>query len=118
MKYALLIYTEEAARAGMTPADRQQAMQAYYAFTDEARQRGMLRLSKTLDSVTAATTVRVRDGKNLITDGPFAGTKEQLGGFYILECQTLDEAIAMVAKMPGAHQGSVEIRPVAGHRSP
>lgn len=112
MRYMLLIYGDQAARATMTEADFGAELQAYNAFGAEARQRNLLLAGEALHPVTAATTVRVRDSKTLTTDGPFAETKEQLGGFYILNCKDLDEAIEMAAKIPGAKDGCVEIRPV------
>jgi hypothetical protein len=112
MKYMLLIYGSEAARAHMTPADAAAEMQEYAAFSAVAVQRGVLVGGEALHLSSTATTVRVRDGQTLKTDGPFAETHEQLGGFYILDCRDLDEAIEMAAKIPGAKDGSIEIRPI------
>jgi hypothetical protein len=87
-------------------------MRAHPGFLQEVQQRGLLIGGAPLQPTSTATTVRVRDGKTMITDGPFAETKEQLAGFYILNCKDLDEAIAMAARIPDAVAGSIEIRPV------
>ena len=87
-------------------------MEAHFAVWREAKGRGAYLASEAIGSTENATTVRVRDGKALITDGPFAETKEVLGGFYLLDCQDLDEALAYAAKIPDAWNGSVEVRPV------
>src|SRR5205823_14066656 len=108
----LLIYGSEADTAGMTPEERIALMQAHAAFANEAQQRGLLTGGEPLQPTSTATTVRVRNGKTLITDGPFAETKEQLAGFYVLNCKDLDEAIEMAARVPDAVYGSIEIRPV------
>jgi hypothetical protein len=113
MKYMFLIYGDEPARAQtMTEAEGQAEMQAYFAFNTEARAKGIMVEGEALHPVTSATTVRVRDSKTMTTDGPFAETHEQLGGYYVLECKDLDEAIEWAAKIPGAKDGSVEIRPL------
>jgi hypothetical protein len=112
MKYMLLIYGNAAERPNFTPEERQAAMQRWMAFQTEVQAAGVLVSHESLNPVTDATTVRVRDGKRLIADGPFAETHEQLGGYFVLECDDLDEAIAWAEKMPGAQYGSVEIRPV------
>ena len=85
----------------------------YWAFTEEVQTAGKMVAGDALESVTTATTVRVRDGETLTTDGPFAETKETLGGYYILECADLDEALAWAAKIPSAKHGSIEVRPVS-----
>lgn len=112
MRYLLLIYGNEAAQSAMTPADIEAEMGAYWAYTNAVKEAGVNLASEALHPTTAATTVRVRDGKTLTTDGPFAETKEQLGGFYMLDCKDLDEAIAWAAKIPGAQHGSIEVRPI------
>jgi len=113
MKYALLIYGDEAAAAKLSEAEQQAVMQAYYAFGAEMDKfPGVEQGGEALHETTSGKTVRVRDGKTVTTDGPFAETKEQLGGFYYLECQDLDEAIAWAAKIPGAKDGTIEIRPI------
>lgn len=112
MRYLLLIYTSETEDANRTPAEQEANMGAYNAFTNEIREKGLMLGGEALHPTTEATTVRVRSGKTTTTDGPFAETKEQLGGFYMLECENLDQAIEYAAKIPGAADGSIEIRPV------
>lgn len=112
MRYIMLIYHSEAARAQMTPEEGQAQMDEYFAFGAAAGEAGVLETGDALHPVAAATTVRVRDGQTLTTDGPFAETKEQLGGYYILDCENLDEAIAWAAKIPDVRGGSIEIRPL------
>lgn len=111
MQYALLIYTVEPAEPP-APEQFMAEMGAYDAFTELIRGNGAYRAGEALESVATATTVRVRDGKTLTTDGPFAETKETLGGFYVIEAADLDEAIAYAARIPGALHGSIEVRPV------
>lgn len=112
MRYVLLIYGSEAAAAGMTQEEHAALMQGHGAFVQEAQQRRLLTGGAPLQPTGTATTVRARNGKTLITDGPFAETKEQLAGFYILNCKDLDEAIEMAGKVPDAPFGSIEVRPV------
>ena len=112
MRYVLLIYGSEADSASMTRQERAALMQGHAAFAREALARGILTGGAPLQPTSTATTVRVRDGKMLITDGPFAETKEQLAGTYVLNCKDLDEAIEMAASVPDALYGSIEIRPV------
>lgn len=110
MRYLLLIYNEE------SPASEPQATRettaAYDAFTRDLQARGLLQAGEALHPTSAATTVRVRDGATFTTDGPFAETKEALGGFYLVNARDLDEAIELAARIPGAWSGSVEIRPI------
>jgi hypothetical protein len=113
MRYMLLIYDDEAAAAQATQEEQEIAYVDYARYTEEVTNRGILLAGDALMPTHTATTVRVRDGKILTTDGPFAETKEQLGGFYMLNCKDLDEATELAAKIPGARHGSVEIRPVA-----
>jgi len=117
MRYMLLIYTNEDESDAVSSEEREKAKQAHWALMDETRGRGILQGAEPLAPTSAATTIRHRDGKVFILDGPFAETKEQLAGYYILECQDLDEAIAWAEKIPivcrGAH-GCVEIRPLPG----
>lgn len=110
MKYALLIYHSEEASSQMSEAESQALVQAYWAFGNEAQD--VITGGDALHPTSTATTVRVREGKTLMTDGPFAETKEQLGGFYLLDCENLDEALAYAAKIPDAQNGCVEVRPV------
>lgn len=112
MRYVLLIYRSEADSASMTQQELAELMQGHALFAREALARGILTGGEPLQPTGTATTVRVRDGKMLITDGPFAETKEQLAGTYVLNCKDLDEAIAMAARVPDAVYGSIEIRPV------
>jgi len=118
MQYLLLIYTQEAIEAALSPEAQAAYMQGYFAFTKEIEDRKLLVGGEALQSVTTATTVRVRAGKTVITDGPFAKTKEQLGGYYLLDCANLDQAIEMAAKIPGAEHGSIEIRPLQSYAPP
>ena len=112
MKYAFTIYRDEAAQENASPEEMQAMSQAYAEVTQEMDQKGALLAGDALYPTQTATTVRVREGERSVSDGPFAETKEQLGGFYVLECKDLDEAIEWAAKIPGSHHGSVEIRPV------
>lgn len=104
MKYAFLIYEDEPVHEDL--------MEGYVAFNAEMEALGVMVAGEALQPTATATTVRVRGGAAAATDGPFAETKEQLGGFYILECRDLDEAIACAAKIPHATNGSVEVRPL------
>lgn len=111
MRYLLLIYGEEP--TGTVPMDRMQAMMdAYNALTRDISERGLFKAGEALQPSSTATTVRVRDGRTLTTDGPFAETKEQLGGYYVIDARDLDEAIEVAARIPGALDGSIEVRPI------
>jgi hypothetical protein len=112
MQYMLLIYGDEHGWESVGEEERGKVFEAYNGFTEEVRGAGALRGGDALQGTTTATTVRVRDGETLTTDGPFAETKEQLGGFYIVDAASLDEALAWAAKIPGASHGCVEVRPV------
>jgi hypothetical protein len=112
MRYALLIYANEQEWADQPEEQSQAQFQEYMAFTKDIVDRGIHKGGEALQTTSTATTVRVRDGQTLTTDGPFAETKEQLGGFYIVEAGDLDEAIELAARIPDARRGSVEIRPV------
>ncbi|BCL78104.1 YciI family protein [Ktedonobacteria bacterium brp13] len=113
MQYLLLIYDNEAEQALRSEAENGAEYEAYNAFGVEAQQRGVLTDNgHALMPTHTATTVRIRDKKTLTTDGPFAETKEQLGGFYVLNCKDLDEAIEFATKIPAVSHGSIEIRPV------
>src|SRR5690348_4556382 len=107
-----MIYTNEAEDAKLSPDDQKRIMGEYYDFTTEATNAGVHKAGDALHPTATATTVRVKDGKVLTTDGPFAETKEQLGGYYLLDCKNLDEAIKWAAKIPHASNGSIEIRPI------
>lgn len=110
MKYALLIYTSETEDAQAAPEQQQAVMVAYNAFGQQFN--NQIAGGEALLPTSSATTVRVRDGKTLTTDGPFAETKEQLGGFYLINAENLDEAIGIAAHIPGAATGEIEVRPV------
>ena len=112
MQYLLLIYRNEADQAKMDAAAGQKMMQEYGAFTQGIIQSGHFKAGDGLQPTSTATTVRVRDGKTLTTDGPFAETREQLAGYYLVEAKDLDTALAVAARIPGARTGSVEVRPV------
>ena len=109
MQYLLLIYSAEADDANQ---DQAKIMADYGAFTQGIIQSGAFKSADRLKPVADATTVRVRDGKTLTTDGPFAETREQLGGYFLVEAADLDAAIAIAAKVPTAKHGSIEVRPV------
>ena len=113
MRYLLLIYQDEVSHSQWSEQQLAEEYQAYAALDGEFEKLGVQTQSgAALMPTQTATTVRVRDGRMLTTDGPFAETKEQLGGFYLLNCKNLDEAIAAAAKIPAAHDGSIEIRPL------
>jgi hypothetical protein len=113
MKYMLLIYGDEVAHANLPQEALQQEMNDYWAFNTALQQASVPVISsEALHMTNKATTVRIRDGKTLTTDGPFAETREQLGGFYLIDCKDLDEAIQWASKIPGVKTGSIEIRPV------
>jgi hypothetical protein len=112
MQYLLMIYRNEAEHDKMDAAEGQKMMEEYGAFTQSIIQSGNFKAGDRLQPSTTATTVRVRDGKVLTTDGPFAETREQLGGYYLIEAKDLDAALAIAARIPGARVGSIEVRPV------
>ncbi len=112
MNYLLLIYGEEHEGVPSDPSAAQAMSDAYSVFTERIAKSGVLRGGDALESVAMATTVRVRGGDVVVTDGPFAETKEQLGGYYLIECDDLDAAIEIAGGIPGAAFGSIEIRPI------
>src|SRR5271163_3327855 len=112
MQFLLLIYGVEANFAKMNPPDVAAMVEEYGKFTQEITKSGQYRGGERLKPVAAATTVRVREGKRVTTDGPFAETKEQLAGFYMIDANDLDEAIAIAARVPSAKVGSIEVRPI------
>jgi hypothetical protein len=118
VQYMLLIYDQEETWAELPEDERGRLFQAYNTFTQELRDADALVAADQLQPVGSATTVRVRDGERLVTDGPFAETKEQLGGFYLIEVESIDEAIAWAEKIPSAQLGSIEVRPVVPARQP
>ena len=112
MRYVLLIYQNEAEHAQLSQEELGAEYGAYKALTDEIQHKGLLLSTEALQPIHTATTVRVSGGKTVMTDGPFAETKEHLRGYVLLNCQDLDEALALAPKIPAAHYGSIEIRPV------
>jgi hypothetical protein len=112
MKYLCLIYDEEKTFTGMSKAETEAFMGEYFAFTEGIKKSGHYLGGEALKPVHTATTVRIRNGKVSTTDGPFAETKEQLGGFYMIEARDLNDAIQVASKIPSARFGSVEVRPV------
>lgn len=109
MKYMLLIYTDENA---WTDQERQRCYAESTELTHDLNARGQYVGANPLEPVARATSVRVREGKRLVTDGPFAETREQLGGYFLVEAKDLNEAIAIAGRIPGARKGTVEVRPV------
>jgi hypothetical protein len=112
MQYLLMIYQNEADYAKVDAATSQKMLAEYGAFTQSIIQGGNFKAGDRLQPTTTATTVRVREGKTLTTDGPFAETREQLGGYYLIEAKDLDAAIGIAARIPGARFGSIEVRPI------
>ena len=112
MQYLMLIYSAESDDPRPGTPDGNAFMQAYMDYTQEVKDKDLMLGSNALQPISTASTVRVRDGKTQTTDGPFAETKEQLGGYYLLDCKDLDEAIEYAARIPSAKNGSVEVRPV------
>jgi len=112
MQYLLLIYGNEADWIKIPEAEQGQIFGEYMQFTRDIQKSGNYIAGEALEPVASATTVRVRDGKTLTTDGPFAETREQLGGYYLVEARDLDEAIAIAARIPDVRRGSVEVRPI------
>jgi hypothetical protein len=112
MRYALLICIDESAQAAASPDEIAEVHQAYDAFGAEMGARGVLQGGERLRPTTDATTVRVSSGEVLVSDGPFAETKEQMAGFYLIDCKDLDEAIEIASKLPAAQHGTVEVRPI------
>jgi hypothetical protein len=118
MKYMLLIYHEEQSWDGLSEQERQNIYAEYGKFSAEIAASGNYVAGSELHPVSTATSVRVRDGEQLTTDGPFAETKEQLGGYYLIEAGNLDEAIAIAARIPSARVGTIEVRPVSEGAEP
>ena len=112
MQYLLLIYENEQIGAKMSKAEGEKFMKEYFDFTNEIQAKKQHVAGEALQPTSTATTVRVREGKAVTTDGPFAETREQLGGFYLVEAKDLDEACAIAARIPSARHGSIEVRPV------
>jgi hypothetical protein len=112
MKYMLLIHQDERGWDKLSEAERQQIYGEYRKFSEELKASGHYLAGSELHPTAAATSVRVRDGKRLVTDGPFAETREQLGGYYLVNAKDLDEAIGLAARVPSARVGTIEIRPL------
>ncbi|MEZ5293526.1 MAG: YciI family protein [Vicinamibacterales bacterium] len=112
MRYLCLIYDDEKAMAAMPKADMDAMMGQYFAFTQDIKTSGHYVAGEALHPVASATTLRIRNGKTGTTDGPFAETKEQLGGFYLIEAKDLNEALQIAGRIPSARYGSIEVRPV------
>jgi hypothetical protein len=117
MKYLCLIYDAESEWLKMSQAEQGQMYQEYMQFTEEIKSKGNHLAGHQLQPISTATTVRIRNGKRLTTDGPFAETKEQLGGFYLIEAKDLDEAIEIASRIPSAKVGSIEVRPLVVHEA-
>jgi hypothetical protein len=112
MEYMLLIYLNEEEAKNMPEAGKQQIFQEFATFTQDLIKSGRRKAGAPLEFTAAAATVRVRDGKTMVTDGPFAETKEQLGGYVIVEAKDFDEAISIAARIPSSKYGSTEVRPI------
>ena len=112
MQYMCLIYAAEGHGPQPGTPEFGPFMQGYHDFTNDVREKGVLVSGEALQPTATATTVSVRDGKTITTDGPFAETKEQLGGFYLLDCKDLDEAVEWASQIPSARYGTIEVRPV------
>ena len=115
MQYMLLIYGDENAWEGMSPEEQAEGLKPWTDYTKWLKDSGTYVAGDALAPTTAATTVRIRDGQTLTTDGPFAETKEQLGGYYLIDVENLDDAIAAASKCPGAFMGTMEVRPVQSY---
>src|SRR4026207_1564923 len=118
MKYLLLIYHNEQSWSGITEADRQQIYGEYRQLREELVSKGQVVTGSPLQPITTANSVRVREGKELITDGPFAETHEQLGGYFLVEAKNLDEATSIAARIPSAKTGTIEVRPLVETAAP
>ena len=112
MQYMLLIYDDPQVWEGFSEEETNAIMGEYFAYTEELRAAGAYVAGDALQPTGSATTIRLRDGEQLVTDGPFAETKEQLGGYYLVDVESIDEAIRWAAKIPSARHGSIEVRPV------
>lgn len=112
MKYLLLIYENEASAAKIPEAEQGKIWEEYMVYTNRIRKDGNYIAGEALQPIATATTVRVKNGKTVTTDGPFAETREQLGGFYMVEAKDLDEAIKLAAGIPASRTGSIEVRPI------
>ena len=118
MQYMCLIYDDEQVFQNLADDERNQVYGEYGAFTESIRESGNYVAGDALQPIATATTVRIRDGKTLVTDGPFAETKEQLGGYYLIEARDLNDAIQVASKIPSARFGSIEVRPIIDYSQP
>ena len=116
MQYMLMIHVDETAMANVPPEMAEQMLAPYAAYNEALAKAGILMSAERLQPSAATTVVRVRDGKSEVLDGPYADSKEQIGGFYVIEASDLDDAIAWAARCPGASHGTIEVRPVWGAR--
>jgi hypothetical protein len=112
VKFMTLIYSDEDVWDSFSDEDREAAYDRYRAFADDAREAGVMLGGNELGPTRDATSVRVREADTLVTDGPYAEVKEALGGYFVLECDSMDEAVDWAARIPGAHHGAVEVRPI------
>ena len=112
MRYVLLIYNDELEWANLSDERRSAIVREYFALTDELRSQGTYLAGAPLQPTSTATTVRVRNGEQVVTDGPFVETKEQLGGYFLVEAESDEEARAVAARIPAAHYGAIEVRPL------
>jgi hypothetical protein len=112
MQYMLMLYSEEGGWNRMTQADQQQAVASYTAYTEALKNAGVWVASNRLQPISTATTVRVADGKSQVLDGPYSDSKEQIGGFYLINVPDLDAALSWAARCPGASHGTIEVRPL------
>lgn len=112
MQYLLMLYSDESGWGKMTPAEQQQGYAAYMAYTEALKKASVYVGSNRLQPISSATTVKITNGKQQVLDGPFADSKEQLGGYYLIEAPDLDAAIGWAARCPGSGHGTIEVRPV------
>jgi len=112
MQYLLMLYASEAGWENLSPAEQQQGYAAYMAYTKALQEAGVYKGSNRLRPISTATTVKLNNGKSQVLNGPYADTKEQLGGYYLIEAPDLDAALSWAARCPGAGHGTVEVRPV------
>ncbi len=117
MKYMMLIYSPDVDRSAASPEERKAEMDRWFGYSDDMAKAGVMVAGDALHPVATATSVRHRDGKDLVTDGPFAETKEVLGGYYLMEVPSLDEAIEWAKRCPAALYGTVELRPLVDFES-
>jgi hypothetical protein len=112
MRYVCLIYDDEKKMAGMSKSDGDSFMGEYFQFTEDVKKSGRYVAGEALQPISSATSVKVRNGKLSTTDGPFAETREQLGGFYLIDARDLNEALQIASRIPSAKTGTIEVRPV------